>query len=89
MANPRPTRRTRFVVVSDTHNGAHPDSFQIPKGDVFIHAGDLTNQGTFSELKMALNWIEGLDFEAKIVVAGMLLHSHSLYDHSFDYLRKS
>lgn len=38
-------RRTRFVCVSDTHN----QTLKLPKGDVLIHAGDLTNQGSFSE----------------------------------------
>ncbi|TLD25106.1 hypothetical protein PspLS_05942 [Pyricularia sp. CBS 133598] len=39
-------RRTRIVCVSDTHN----HEVKLPKGDVLIHAGDLTNQGTFSEV---------------------------------------
>lgn len=59
-------RRTRFVCVSDTHNHA----VKLPKGDVLIHAGDLTNQGTSSELIKAVQWLEKADFEAKIVVAG-------------------
>lgn len=41
-------RRTRFVCVSDTHNHA----VKLPKGDVLIHAGDLTNQGTSSEVRL-------------------------------------
>ncbi|GKT48972.1 putative rhamnogalacturonate lyase C [Colletotrichum spaethianum] len=40
-------RRTRFVCVSDTHNTA----VKLPKGDVLIHAGDLTNQGSYSEVR--------------------------------------
>lgn len=39
-------RRTRFVCISDTHN----QTIKLPKGDVLIHAGDLTNQGSFSEV---------------------------------------
>jgi len=38
---------------------------------VLIHAGDLTNQGGFSELRKTVNWLEKTDFQAKIVVAGM------------------
>ena len=65
-------RRTRFVCVSDTHNASPATgSFLLPKGDVLVHAGDLTNQGTFSELQRTVDWIEKADFEAKIVVAGM------------------
>lgn len=67
------SRKTRFVCVSDTHNASPADgAFKLPKGDVLIHAGDLTNQGTHSEILKTLNWIEAADFEAKIVVAGNL-----------------
>ncbi|TLS25853.1 hypothetical protein PpBr36_07256, partial [Pyricularia pennisetigena] len=59
-------RRTRIVCISDTHN----HEVKLPKGDVLIHAGDLTNQGTFSELSKAVRWLESTDFEAKIVIAG-------------------
>lgn len=61
-------RKTRIVCVSDTHN----QTPKLPRGDVLIHAGDLTNQGSYSELKKAVEWIEKQDFEAKIVVAGNL-----------------
>jgi hypothetical protein len=43
----RPTRRTRIVCISDTHNS----TVRLPKGDVLIHAGDLTNQGSYSEVR--------------------------------------
>ncbi|KAJ0320198.1 hypothetical protein COL5a_009826 [Colletotrichum fioriniae] len=58
-------RRTRFVCISDTHN----TTVKLPKGDVLIHAGDLTNQGSYSELSRAVQWLEKADFETKIVVA--------------------
>lgn len=64
-----PMRRTRFVCVSDTHNMS--GAFKLPKGDVLIHAGDLTNQGSFSELQKAVKWLEEAEFESKIVIAGM------------------
>jgi predicted alpha/beta-fold hydrolase len=37
---------------------------------VLIHAGDLTNQGSYSELKKTVEWLEKTDYQAKIVVAG-------------------
>lgn len=43
----RATRRTRFVCISDTHNA----NIALPKGDVLIHAGDLTNKGSYSEVR--------------------------------------
>lgn len=39
-------RRTRIVCISDTHNS----TVKLPDGDVLIHAGDLTNQGSYSEV---------------------------------------
>ena len=64
-------RKTRFVCISDTHNASPEDgAFKLPKGDVLVHAGDLTKQGTFIELKRTLDWIEKAEFEVKLVVAG-------------------
>lgn len=54
------------MIVSDTHNTIP----SLPKGDVLIHSGDLTNQGTYGELRKAVKWIEAADFEAKMVIAG-------------------
>ena len=68
-----PVRRVRFVCVSDTHNASPLDgAFKLPKGDVLIHAGDLTNQGTLLELTRSVDWIERSDFQVKIVVAGII-----------------
>lgn len=69
MAERKSLRKTRFVCVSDTHNTVP----NLPKGDVLIHAGDLTNQGTYSELRKAVKWLEGSDFEEKIVIAGIIM----------------
>jgi len=84
------TRKTRFVFLSDTHNAVSPGSFKLPKGDVLIHAGDLTNQGSFNELQKAVKWIEMADFEVKIVIAGnhditldsRFYDQHGLYFHN-------
>jgi hypothetical protein len=71
MAALQPTmRKTRFVLVSDTHNAVPGGAFKLPKGDVLLHAGDMTNQGSFSELRKTLKWLEEADFEAKIIIAG-------------------
>lgn len=43
-------RRVRFVCISDTHN----QTLKLPKGDVLVHAGDLTNQGSFSEVRTTI-----------------------------------
>ena len=59
-------RRTRFVCISDTHNSLP----KLPPGDVLVHAGDLTNQGSFSELQKTVAWLEQAPFQCKLVVAG-------------------
>lgn len=67
-------RKTRFVCVSDTHGYAPSEAgFKLPAGDVLIHAGDLTNKGSSSELYKTMGWISKADFEVKIVVAGQFL----------------
>ncbi|KAI1451864.1 Metallo-dependent phosphatase, partial [Annulohypoxylon moriforme] len=62
--------RSKVIVdgtsISDTHNC----TVKLPKGDVLIHCGDLTNQGSFSELKKQVTWLEKADFECKLVIAG-------------------
>lgn len=86
MAEPRLMRRTRFVCISDTHNA----TVKLPTGDVLIHAGDLTNTGSYSELSKQLAWLSKQDFECKIVIAGnhdLTLDSrayaeHGLYHHN-------
>ncbi|KAL4992419.1 Metallo-dependent phosphatase-like protein [Aspergillus falconensis] len=64
-------RKTRFVCVSDTHGYTPSEAgFRLPAGDVLIHAGDLTNQGSKSELRKTMDWIATADYEVKIVVCG-------------------
>ncbi|KAK4693988.1 hypothetical protein P7C71_g3508, partial [Lecanoromycetidae sp. Uapishka_2] len=63
-------RKTRFVCISDTHNASPDGAFKLPKGDVLVHAGDLTKQGTLAELRKTFDWIDQADFEIKIVIAG-------------------
>lgn len=62
--------RTCFVCVSDTHGYSPGEAFKLPKGDVLIHAGDITNRGSVQELDKSMKWIFEADFEAKIIIAG-------------------
>ncbi|KAJ5671245.1 hypothetical protein N7507_000372 [Penicillium longicatenatum] len=55
-----------IVCISDTHN-SQPT---IPDGDILIHAGDLTQSGSFQELQAALIWLNLLPYPTKIVIAG-------------------
>ena len=74
MASPS-SKKLRIVCVSDTHNKAPGEGFTLPKGDILIHAGDLTNQGTYRELEKAATWLEKAAFARKIVVVGVCRRS--------------
>ncbi|OQE43372.1 hypothetical protein PENCOP_c003G02458 [Penicillium coprophilum] len=55
-----------IVCISDTHN----TQISVPDGDVLIHAGDLTQSGSFRELQAALTWLSAQPHSTKIVIAG-------------------
>jgi Icc-related predicted phosphoesterase len=65
-----PLQKLRLICISDTHNASPTQGYTLPPGDILIHAGDLTNNGTSSELLEALTWIRKADYECKIVIAG-------------------
>ena len=54
------------VCISDTHNS----QAEIPDGDILVHAGDLTQSGSFEELQQTLNWLQRQPHQHKIVIAG-------------------
>lgn len=56
----------RVVCISDTHNSTP----QVPPGDLLIHAGDLTQHGSFAELRDQIEWISSLPHTFKVVIAG-------------------
>ncbi|KJR89658.1 uncharacterized protein SPSK_06407 [Sporothrix schenckii 1099-18] len=56
----------RVVCVADTHN-TQP---VLPAGDVLIHAGDLTDRGSFAEVQAGLAWLAAQPHQHKILVAG-------------------
>lgn len=63
----------KFVTISDTH-GQHA-GLKLPPGDVLIHAGDSTMKGTRGEVIAFLTWMEQLDYDYKILIAG----NHDFY----------
>ncbi|UIZ22604.1 hypothetical protein KXD40_005368 [Peronospora effusa] len=72
-----PSDAVSVVCVSDTHNSQPA----LPDGDILIHAGDLTQSGTFKEMQAALDWLKVQPHRHKIVIAG----SHDLLlDQSLD-----
>lgn len=58
----------RVVCLSDTHLVRPLGG--VPDGDVLLHAGDLTMGGDEPETEAALEWLDGLPHENKIVIAG-------------------
>lgn len=58
----------KFVAISDTH--CRHRSLRLPKGDVLLHAGDITYRGEKKEIEDFLNWFGSLPFSHKIFIAG-------------------
>lgn len=54
------------VCIADTHN-KQP---LIPPGDILIHAGDLTENGSFDEMQAGLKWLSSHPHRFKVFVAG-------------------
>ncbi len=58
----------RLVCLSDTH-GRH-GRFEVPDGDVLVHAGDGTRRGTRDEVASFADWLATLPHRHKLVIAG-------------------
>jgi hypothetical protein len=66
------------MVISDTHEFKFGDAeivggqfkHPLPKCDVLLHCGDLTELGTISEYKDSLRMLGQIDAELKLVIAG-------------------
>ncbi|KAF1985544.1 Metallo-dependent phosphatase [Aulographum hederae CBS 113979] len=56
----------KIVCISDTHGSEPP----LPEGDVLIHAGDLTENGSFDEIQAQLTWLSSQPHRHKLVIAG-------------------
>nr|CAI5832276.1 unnamed protein product [Callosobruchus analis] len=78
--------KVRFVCMSDTHSLIRNIMFDIPDGDVFIHAGDFTKCGQKEEVIQFDKWLDSLPHKHKIVIAG----NHELsFDQKFsEYFKK-
>lgn len=63
---------TRFVCVSDTHSKL----FQVPPGDVLLHAGDLSSWGSHKQLYKTIEWLKTLPHELKMSVLTSFDLSH-------------
>lgn len=58
----------KIVCLSDTHNCN--EQIEVPDGDVLLHAGDATINGTVDEIHNFNQWFSSLPHKIKIFVAG-------------------
>lgn len=58
----------KIVCISDTH--CQLDKVKVPKGDLLIHAGDLTFQGKHDEVLKELKIIGSLPHKHKVLICG-------------------
>lgn len=65
-----PSDKVRIVCMSDTHSLTPHIKFDVPPGDIFIHAGDFTRCGRLEEVIDFNNWIGQLPHKYKVVIAG-------------------
>ncbi len=58
----------KFVAISDTH--CRHRLLKLPKGDVILHAGDISYKGKKAEIADFLDWFAALDYKYKIFIGG-------------------
>lgn len=61
-----PRNAIRVVCVSDTHTYKP----SLPPGDVLIHAGDMTNSGSVSDIQTQFDWLSEQPYQHVIAIAG-------------------
>jgi len=61
-------KKLKVVFISDTH-GQH-EEINLPKGDIFIHGGDICKIGDIKEVIEFNEWLKTLDFKYLIIVPG-------------------
>lgn len=62
--------KIRIVAMSDTHGLTRYLKFDIPDGDIFIHAGDFSACGNINEIQEFNNFLGELKHPHKIVICG-------------------
>jgi Icc-related predicted phosphoesterase len=58
----------KFVAISDTH--CRHRSLRLPKGDVLLHAGDISYRSSRQEIEDFLDWFGKQPFAHKVFIAG-------------------
>jgi len=61
----------RIVCISDTHSLHKLMEHELPKGDVLIHAGDISNRGGEVDVTNFIYWFQNIQgFDTKIFISG-------------------
>ena len=58
----------KIVVIADTH-GMHKE-VEVPEGDILVHAGDVTSDGSFKSFADFMKWFKDLPHKHKIFIGG-------------------
>jgi hypothetical protein len=73
----------RFVAISDTHGAlSAKETAALPSGDVLVHCGDFTKNGSVAEIARFNAWLGTLPHATKIVIGGnhdLAADEHALY----------
>ncbi|KAI2635390.1 calcineurin-like phosphoesterase [Xylaria nigripes] len=57
----------KIVFLSDTHDSIVSN---VPDGDLLIHCGDLTSDGTAASIQKQIDWLDSLPHRHKVLVCG-------------------
>ena len=74
--------KMKIVCISDTHGKHDLLNYDLPEGDMIIHAGDVSNVGRIDEIHQFTEWFGNLPYKYKIFIAGN-------HDFGFEAIRKS
>lgn len=61
-----PNHPVRVVCIADTHS----QRVATPAGDILIHAGDLSKNGTLQEIQDTVTWLDSQSHKFKIAIGG-------------------
>ncbi|KAI1207952.1 Metallo-dependent phosphatase [Annulohypoxylon truncatum] len=64
---PRNRPPIKIVCLSDTHDSIVQD---VPDGDLLVHCGDTTNDGTVASIQKQVDWLVSLPHQHKVLVCG-------------------
>ncbi|KAI2623510.1 Metallo-dependent phosphatase [Hypomontagnella submonticulosa] len=64
---PRNKPPIKIVFLSDTHDSIVQN---VPDGDLLIHCGDMTNDGSVASIQKQVDWLASLPHQHKVLVCG-------------------